>query len=176
VPQIFDPATTRLAADGSTASPTTTRDQFPNNTIPADRIDPAARALLDRYPQPTTSATANNYTRVGNQSTDQDQFDARIDHRFTTSDRAFARVSYARDLSIPVTPLPDGSGNITSGAIGRTDTNAFALASSYTRIFSDRLLNDLRTSISRSRAASRCRRRSLAVIVRCWRFERRRST
>ena len=146
VPQIFDPATTRPAGDGTTA---TTRDQFGNNTIPADRIDPAARALLDRYPPPTSSATANNYTRVGNETTDQDQFDARIDHRLTTSDRAFARLSYARDLSVPVTPLPDGSGNITSGAIGRTDTKAFALAANYTRIFSDRLLNELRIGYTR---------------------------
>lgn len=147
-PQIFDPATTRPAADGSTPG-ATTRDQFPNNTIPADRIDPAARALLDRYPQPTTAATANNYTRVGNETTDQDQLDARIDHRITTSDRAFARLSYARDLSVPVTPLPDGSGAITSGAIGRTNTKAFALASNYTRIFSDRLLNELRVGYTR---------------------------
>jgi outer membrane receptor protein involved in Fe transport len=146
VPQIFDPATTRPAAEGSTAM---TRDQFANNTIPAGRIDPAARALLDRYPLPTSSATANNYTRVGNETTDQDQFDARIDHRITTSDRAFARLSYARDLSIPVTPLPDGSGNITSGAIGRTNTKAFALASNYTRILSDRLLNELRVGYTR---------------------------
>jgi hypothetical protein len=158
VPQIFDPATTATptptttptgpAAGGST-SPTFTRDRFANNTIPADRIDPAARALLDRYPLPTSSATANNYTRVGNETTDQDQFDARIDHRLTTSDRAFARLSYARDLSVPVTPLPDGSGNITSGAIGRTHTNAFALAANYTHIFSDRLLNELRVGYTR---------------------------
>jgi hypothetical protein len=150
VPQIFDPATARPAADGPTPTPTTmTRDQFAHNTIPASRIDPAARALLDRYPQQTSSATANNYTRVGNETTDQDQFDARIDHRITTSDRAFARISYARDLSVPVTPLPDGSGNITSGAIGRTNTKAFALASNYTRIFSDRLLNELRIGYTR---------------------------
>ena len=140
------PSHGRLDVDPTT---TMTRDQFANNTIPADRIDPAARALLDRYPLPTSSATANNYTRVGNETTDQDQFDARIDHRLTTSDRAFARLSYARDLSVPVTPLPDGSGNITSGAIGRTNTKAFALASNYTRIFSDRLLNELRVGYTR---------------------------
>ena len=146
VSPIYDPATTRPATDGTTGN---VRDQFPNNSIPANRIDPAARALLDRYPLPTSSATANNYTRVGNETTDQDQFDARIDHRITTSDRAFARLSYARDLSVPVTPLPDGSGNITSGAIGRTDTKAFALAANYTRIFSDRLLNELRIGYTR---------------------------
>ncbi len=146
VPQIFDPATTRPATDGTTRQRSRS---VPEQHDSRDRIDPAARALLDRYPLPTSSATANNYTRVGNETTDQDQFDARIDHRITTSDRAFARLSYARDLSVPVTPLPDGSGNITTGAIGRTDTKAFALASNYTRIFSDRLLNELRIGYTR---------------------------
>lgn len=148
VSPIYDPATTR-PTDASAQPTTMTRDQFVNNTIPANRIDPTSRALLDRYPLPTSSATANNYTRVGNETTDQDQFDARIDHRITTSDRAFARLSYARDLAVPVTPLPDGSGNITSGAIGRTNTKAFAFASNYTHIFSDRLLNELRVGYTR---------------------------
>ena len=42
-----------------------TRSPFPGNTIPLERIDPVARALLERYPLPTSAGTANNYRRVG---------------------------------------------------------------------------------------------------------------
>ena len=76
VPTIYDPATTRPAAGGGT-----TRDPFPANTIPADRIDPVAAELLARYPLPNLPGTANNYRRVANEGDDQDQFDVRVDHR-----------------------------------------------------------------------------------------------
>ena len=45
-------------------------------------MDPVARALLERYPLPTSAGTANNYRRVDNETVDQDQFSVRIDHRF----------------------------------------------------------------------------------------------
>src|SRR5215471_3692099 len=48
---IYDPATPARAP-------------FPANTIPASRFDPAARQLLDRYPLPTSSGTANDYSRT----------------------------------------------------------------------------------------------------------------
>src|SRR5205814_832662 len=56
VPAIFDPKTG--AATGAN------RVQFAGNTIPDSRIDPVARALLLRYPLPTSSGTSNNYQRT----------------------------------------------------------------------------------------------------------------
>ena len=76
VPAIFDPATTRPGSGGAV-----TRDPFPANTIPSDRIDPVAAELLSRYPLPNLPGTANNYRRVGSEGNDQDQFDLRLDHR-----------------------------------------------------------------------------------------------
>lgn len=49
VPIIYDPATT----SGST------RTAFPGNTIPLDRIDPVALALLQRYPLATSATHAS---------------------------------------------------------------------------------------------------------------------
>lgn len=138
VPVIYDPAT----GTGQARSP------FPDNTIPAGRIDSVARALLDRYPIPTSSGTANNYRRVGVEANDQDQFDIRIDRRVTVRDNAFARLSYLRDRFTPVTPLPDGSG-VTSGTLGPQRANAWALASNYQHAFSDRLLNEVRAGDTR---------------------------
>jgi hypothetical protein len=142
VPVIHDPSTT------VTTGTTTTRSAFPDNTIPDDRIDPIARALLNRYPFPTSDGTANNYRRVGNEVSNQHQFDVRLDHRVTARDQAFARLSHVREQFTPATPLPDGSG-VTSGTLGPQRTEAWAFASNYRHTFSDRLLNELRMGETR---------------------------
>jgi Carboxypeptidase regulatory-like domain len=144
VPGIYDPATTvPTAAAGVTRSP------FPGNTIPLDRIDPVARALLERFPQPTSAGTANNYRRVDNETVDQDQFSFRIDHRLPANrDQVFGRVTRFAEEFIPVTPLPDGSG-ITTGTLGPQGTTSWSFASSYQRTFTSNLLNELRIGDTR---------------------------
>jgi hypothetical protein len=145
VPAIYDPATTAPKAGGGF-----TRTQFLNNTL--TYMDPVAVALLKRFPLPTTSGTANNYTRSGNEPDDLDQFDARIDHRFSSRDHVFGRYSYTIEKSSPVTPLPEGSGNLTSGFIGVNSTLGQSFASGYIHSFSDRTANELRTGYTRRAA------------------------
>lgn len=144
VANIYDPATTRPKSGGGFL-----RDQFAGNRIPTARIDPIALQLLNRYPLPTSSGTANNYRRVANEPDDQDQYDIRIDHRFSDNDHLFGRFSYAKDVINPVAPLPDGSGTITSGAIALTDTRGQSFASSYVHIFNPRMSNELRFGYTR---------------------------
>lgn len=143
-PTIYDPQTTRARAGGGF-----TRDAFANNTIPRERLDPVAVALLDRFPLPNLPGAANNYRRVGNESQNQDQFDVRVDHRFGERDQAFVRYSHLRDVTDPVTPLPDGSGALTTGATGLTRTGGASLASSYAHTFSAQLVNEIRFGYSR---------------------------
>lgn len=102
-PALYDPATTRPGTNGGT-----TRDPLPGNTIPSDRIDPVAAALLARYPLPNLPGTANNYRRLGREAVDQDQFDIRLDHRASENDRLFTRFSYFRDRTNPVAPHKSG--------------------------------------------------------------------
>lgn len=143
VPSVYDPATTVANAGGTTRSP------FPGNTIPLDRMDPVARALLARYPLPTSAGTANNYRRLDDEQVNQDQFSLRLDHRFGTNhDQVFGRLTRFQEEFIPVTPLPDGSG-VTAGTLGPQVTHAWSLASSYQRTFSDRVLNELRIGDTR---------------------------
>jgi hypothetical protein len=147
VPVIYDPATTV----GTSRSP------FPGNTIPTGRMDPVALSLLQRYPLPTSSGTANNYSRTAGEVDNQDQWDVRIDHRFPTNrDSLFGRISYFRDGFVPVTPLPEGSG-VTTGTLGPQDTTAWAFASNYQHTFSNTILNEIRigqTSRSVGRSAA----------------------
>ena len=138
VPAIFDPRTGN-----------SNRVQFAGNTIPANRIDPVAAALLQRYPLPTSAGTANNYQRTDGEVDNQDQWDARIDHRFSSNrDQLFGRLSYFRDGFVPVTPLPEGSG-VTTGTLGPQDTTAWSFASNYQRTFSNTILNELRIGDTR---------------------------
>ncbi len=139
VPVVYDPATTV----GST------RSAFAGDFIPAGRMDPVALALLQRYPLPTAPGTANNFSRTDNEIDNQNQWDARIDHRFGSHrDQAFGRLTYFRDHVLPVTPLPDGSG-VTSGTPGPQETTAWAFASSYQHGFSSNVFNEVRIGDTR---------------------------
>jgi hypothetical protein len=141
---IYDPATTVENGAGGF-----TRTQFANNTIPIERIDPIARALLLRFPEPTSAGTANNYRRTASEIDDQNQWDVRLDHVFASNrDRAYARLSNFRGTFAPVTPLPDGSGT-TTGTLGPQDTTSWALATNYQHTFSSTVLNELRVGDTR---------------------------
>lgn len=122
---------------------------YAGNLIPVNTFDPVAASLLQRYPTPTSSGAANNFTRIGTENTDQDQFDIRLDHRFSPKDQIYGRYSFARDLTAPVTPLPDGSGNITAGVTGLTDTKAHLFAGNYVHVFNAGALNELRFGYTR---------------------------
>jgi len=129
---IFDPATGRTMP-------------FAGNAIPLSRFDRAALAVVERYPSPNVAgATANNYRRVGNDETVAGQFDGRLDRYFGQRHRVFGRYSFLRDDSRPTTPLPDGSGNLTSGVIGNTLTRADSLVGEHTWSLRANAVNQLR--------------------------------
>ena len=145
---VFDPRTTRQTEFGFA------RDPFPLNTVPAGAIDAATAAVVGRYPAPnvlsgTNEATANNYRRVGNDTTAQDQFDARLDRYFGARHRLFARYAYLRDSSSPATPLPDGSGTFTAPYIGQTLTRADSVAGEHSWNVTPTSVNQLRFGYTR---------------------------
>jgi hypothetical protein len=127
---------------------TSPRTAFPSNTIPANRIDPLALQVLQHYPLPNASG-ANNYTRTAVEPDNQDQFDGRIDHVFNDRHRLFVRYSYLRDDDNPVTFLPDGSGNLTSGVTGHAITRGDGIASEYDWTVSPSSLNQARFGFTR---------------------------
>jgi hypothetical protein len=147
--KIYDPATT--AQSGSNFS----RTEFPNDTIPLNRVDPAALALLARYPLPTSSAATSNYVRVGNDVDHQNQFDIRLDAQPSANDHAFARYTYFHDVEEPVTPLPDGSGVIsgtvlsTGNVTGLSRTLGQQYVANETHSFNARTVNEARFGYTR---------------------------
>jgi hypothetical protein len=126
----------------------TPRVPFANNTIPMSRWDPIAMQVLSHYPLPNASG-ANNYTRTAVEPDSQDQFDGRIDHIFNEKHKVFVRYSYLRDDDNPVTFLPDGSGNLTSGVTGHAITRGDGIASEYDWTLSPTMLNQARFGYTR---------------------------
>ncbi len=133
---IFDPASG------------TTRLQFPGNTVPASRFDAIGTQILQHYPLPNV-AGANNFVRTATEPDNQDQADFRVDRYFGEKHRVFARYTYFHDNDNPVTPLPDGSGSLTSGVIGHAITRGDALAGDYNWVLSATALNQFRFGYSR---------------------------
>ncbi|HTM49923.1 MAG TPA: TonB-dependent receptor [Bryobacteraceae bacterium] len=88
--QIYDPGTIQAAAGGRFS-----RQPFPGNIIPANRIDPIARKILDLYPLPNQAGTTdgrNNYFTSGKALEDYWTTIGRFDHAFSEKDRMFVRV------------------------------------------------------------------------------------
>ncbi len=136
--QIFDPATT--VGTGADAS----REPFPNNTIPANRFDPVSTPLLSRYPASNIAGREfgfNNYFRAPSDADDTDQYDFRVDHNLSDSDRLFFRMSIRRQFRVNQSPLPVEAG----GQGGQTvDLNGDNLAFNWTHSFSPTLHNEAR--------------------------------
>jgi hypothetical protein len=149
VSNIYDPSTTTVA-DGKFV-----RQEFPNDVI-TSALDPAAKALLSRFPTPTDlNASANNYRRTADDADRQSQFDLRVDGAHKSHDRAFGRYSYYNEVEQPVTPLPDGSGLIsgsvlgTGGVLGLSNVTGQQAVLNETHTLSTHLLNDFRAGYTR---------------------------
>ena len=135
----------------------TIRTEFTNDTIDCSMVkcDPAALALLARFPLPINAAAANNYSRTANDADHQNQFDFRLDGAFRDKDRAFGRYSYYNEVEQPITYLPDGSGPAVTGIIGSGSvsglTNILGQQGVFgeTHTFTAHLLNDFRTGYTR---------------------------
>ncbi|MCC6589018.1 MAG: TonB-dependent receptor [Bryobacterales bacterium] len=145
---VFDPRTTRQTPSGYM------RDPFPGNVIPTSAFDAAARTVVGRYPAPNVfsgadEAAANNYRRLGADTTAQDQFDLRLDRYFSAHHKIFGRYSYLRDDSAPATPLPDGSGTFTATYIGRTLTRVDSAVAEHTWNLTPAAVNQLRFGFTR---------------------------
>ncbi len=107
---IYDEATTNCV--GNICS----RQQFPGNIIPQNRISPISQFLQAQLPQPMNSSIVNNYSNGYNDGFNQDMFIGKLDYSITNSNRlAFVAQDGSQvDTGIPRTfptmlPLPYAS-------------------------------------------------------------------
>jgi hypothetical protein len=140
----FSPET--AASLGLAAYPTiydrTTGLPFPDNKIPAGRIDTAVSALMNLFPLPNASGDLNNYVRNALAQDNDDSYDGRIDFTLNSSNNFFGRYSYSNRFRF----IPGFLGGIADGtstsAWGRQFLKSYSFVLGYTHIFTPTLVND----------------------------------
>jgi outer membrane receptor protein involved in Fe transport len=136
---IFDPA--------SGATPAA-RTQFLGNRIPTSRLSAQALALLNLIPLPNLpgreNGTRDNYQASGSETFDGDQFDVRIDHRFSENTNTFGRYSRGKFFRDGPTAFGRGGGAEFVALGGVSDVKNQSLAIGVDRAFSSNLLADFR--------------------------------
>jgi len=84
-----------FSASGIIVKDPTTGQPFPNDTIPANRINSAAQGFLTLYPLPNvgdlSTVHAANFVTNRDSSLNSDQYDVRLDHYLTSSMSLFGR-------------------------------------------------------------------------------------
>lgn len=140
---MYDPATTR----GSGAS--AVRDRFPNNVIPASRLDPVSLKVLELIPLPNRTPSnafthSQNYQTEIVPTTDSKQYHGRVDHHFTDRNLLFGRFSWFDHKPFQKQVIFPGD------IYGRKDDMANKnVVISDTHTFSPTLINELRIGVVR---------------------------
>lgn len=70
-----------------------TRQPFPDNRIPASRIDPVAARIAALYPAPQSNAATQNFVYASPQFSDPRRWDVRVDHIISDKQNVYFRYS-----------------------------------------------------------------------------------
>jgi len=132
---IYDPATRVFDAAGNVLQAPT---PFPGNIIPANRIHPVSRKLMDYYPLPLQEITGANFVNDEARRVNADQFTYRLDFTRGQSNWVF-RHSISHEHGYDPFPIPNMGSN--------TDTDVQQAVLGNTRTFASNKLNDLRFGV-----------------------------
>ena len=134
--QIYDPSTT------TTVNGRQLREPFPNNIIPPNRLDPAAKQLLSLYPAPNQPGLTQNFRTLIPIGIENNKFDVKIDWRASDRDMVFGRFSWDHQFSDTARPF---EGSATGGNRGNFNRYLTSVLS-WTHTFAPTVLNDARLS------------------------------
>ena len=130
---IYDPATRVFDAAGNVIQFPT---PFPGNRIPANRIDPVSKKLIDFYPLPEQERTGPNFLNNEAREVNADQYTYRLDYNQNSMTNWFFRHSISHELGYDPFAIPDMGSN--------TDTDVQQAVLGHTRTIGSNKLNDLR--------------------------------
>jgi len=121
---------------------------FPNNTIPVDRLDPVARAIMGLVPAPN-AAGSNNFIRQPNIEDDGERYLFRTDLKASASDNLFVRYIFADRTRF----VPGFFGGVVDGtatsAWGRNFLKSHSTVAGWTKVIGSSLVNEARVSWAR---------------------------
>lgn len=141
---VYDPATGN--ADGTGRTP------FPNNQIPANRINPVSAAILGLLPGTNEAFNpakpSNNYYALLPFQKTTDSLDYKMDYNISDSDRLSGRFSFARPVVFQ-SPIFGDAGGPAQGAFEGTGTQkTYSAGLNYDHTFSPSLLLESRLGIA----------------------------
>jgi hypothetical protein len=126
-----------------------TGQPFPDQVIPANRIDPAARNVLNFfYPLPNQGTLSSGYGQFRQfvpKTRDRHRADVRVDHEASRNDSIFLRGSY--QYRNPQGMTFEGGGAtaaLTNLPVLNRELNTSSLIAGWTRIFSPTVVNEFR--------------------------------
>lgn len=145
--RIFDPATTRANPNGQGFL----RDQFANNVIPTNRLDPVSVNILQFYPLPNrtpdnAASNLNNYFGVVSNKRDLTNHTARVDHRFSEKNNFYGRFIFYRQFT------DNGLRNLLPDPLARQRLDPYGgrnIVLSDTHSFTPNLLHEFRIGLAR---------------------------
>jgi hypothetical protein len=141
---IFDPNTG--AADGSG------RQFFPNQQIPASRIDSAAAKMTALIPAPNLPTFPSNYFAVGSYQFNRDNADIKINYNPTDKSSVFARYSISpSEIFDPPSLGPAGGDALAGGQPGNAPGRIQTASVGGTYAVSPRVLVDANLGFTRQR-------------------------
>ena len=121
---------------------------FPNNTIPADRLDPVARNIMNLLPLPNATGT-NNFIRQPNVEDDGERYLVKGDVKASANDNVFLRFIYTdRTRFVPgfIGGVIDGTG---TSAWGRNFLKSYSTVGGWTKVLGSTMVNEFRVSWAR---------------------------
>jgi hypothetical protein len=121
---------------------------FPNSTIPGNRIDPVASRILALMPLPNTTGN-NNFISQPNVEDESDRILARVDFHPSANDSLFGRYIWSDRFRF----VPGWFGGVLDGtstsAWGRNYLKSNGAVGGWTRVFGSGMVNEARFSWAR---------------------------
>ena len=140
---IYDPATGNPDGTG--------RSLFPNNQIPASRINPISTKILGLIPQPNAAGFTNNYFATLPFYKNIDSFDVKTDYNPSDNDRVSGRFSFERPVTYQA-PLYGLAGGPAQGSFEASGVqNTYSAGINYTHILSASLIAEFRVGAAHYR-------------------------
>ena len=112
-------------------------------------LDPLAAAFVNLYPRANVAGNGFNFLSNPVRQETRNNFDVRIDQKFSDKDYAFFRFSYEDQPSVLPGPF-DSTGGDGGGFFGGIEDNAYrSFATSWTHIVHPQLINEFRLGYNR---------------------------